>query len=241
MSGSGSRAELRVLSGGAAQGVASALIPLFFAETGVEPRATFQAVGAIREKLLAGEPCDVFISTQAMVEELALAHHIVAETIAPLGSVQTGIAVREGDRAPPIANRDELRASLAAATAIYVPDPERATAGIHFVRVLRALHLHDEVAARLRSYPSGTAAMAALAQSPGVQCVGCTQVTEICATPGVKLVGPLPGEFELATVYAVGVCTQTGQPGLARRFARMVSGPESLELRIKAGFDLDTM
>jgi molybdate transport system substrate-binding protein len=236
--GSKRGAELRLLSGGAAQGVASALMHLFFAETGAEVRATFQAVGALREKLLAGEPCDVFISTRAMFEELALAQHIVADTIMPLGSVHTAIALRAGDRIPAIARRDELRATLAAATAIYVPDPERATAGIHFVRMLRTLRLHERVVPHLRTYPSGTLAMAALARSPEGGCIGCTQVTEINATPGVKLVGPLPGEFELATVYAVGVCAKTPQPALARRFARLISGPESLKLRIEAGFEL---
>lgn len=218
--------------------MASALVHSFFAETGVEVSATFQAVGALREKLLAGEPCDVFISTQAMVQELALAQHIVADTITTLGSVHTAIAVRAGDRIPAIARRDELRATLAEATAVYVPDPERATAGIHFVRMLRTLELHEHVVPHLRTYPNGTLAMAALAGSTGGRCIGCTQVTEINATPGVKLVGPLSAEFELATVYAVGVCTNTSQPALARRFARMISGPESLMLRIQAGFEL---
>ena len=234
-------AELRLLSGGAAQGVASALIPLFLAKTGVDVRATFQAVGALKEKLLAGEPCDVFISTQAMLEELALSGYIVANSIAPLGSVRTAIAVRTGDRVPAIAHRDELRASLVAATAIYVPDPERATAGIHFARMLRSLQIYDEVAPHLRQYPSGAAAMAALAGSQGRDCLGCTQVTEINATPGVKLVGPLSGEFRLATVYAVGVCARTRQPALAQRFARMVWGLESLDLRLEAGFELNVM
>jgi molybdate transport system substrate-binding protein len=218
--------------------VASALAHAFFAETGVEVSATFQAVGALRDKLLAGEPCDVFISTHAMVEELALAQHIVADTIMPLGSVHTAIAVRAGDRIPAIARRDELRATLAAATAIYVPDPERATAGIHFVRMLRTLELDERVVPQLRTYPSGTLAMAALAGSREGGCIGCTQVTEINATPGVKLVGPLSAEFELSTVYAVGVCAKTPQPALARRFAGMIAGPESLRLRIEAGFEL---
>ena len=132
----------------------------------------------------------------------------------------------------------ERRESLAAATAIYLPDPERATAGIHFGRMLRVLQLHDQVAPRLRPYPSGMVAMAALAQCPEPGSIGCTQVTEINATPGVKLVGPLPGEFDLATVYAVGMCAQTRQPALARRFAHMVYGPESLGLRVAAGFEL---
>ena len=229
--------ELRLLSGGAAQSVVSALMPTFLARTGVEIAATFQAVGALRDKLRAGEPCDVFIATKAMLADLAVERLVAADTIALLGSVHAAIAVRAGDPVPAIADREELRASLAAATAIYLPDPERATAGMHFVHVLRALQLHDELLPRLRSHPSGTVAMAALAESSEGGCLGCTQATEINARPGVSLVGPLPGEFDLETTYAVGVCEGSREPALARQFVRMVAGRDSLALRRAAGFE----
>src|SRR5215475_8968032 len=125
-------------------------MPTFLARTGVKLAATFQAVGALSEKLRAGEPCDVFIATQAMLAELAHQGLIVADSIATLGSVHAAIAVRADEPVPAIGDREQLRASLAAATAIYLPDPERATAGIHFVRVLRALHLYGELLPRLR-------------------------------------------------------------------------------------------
>ena len=51
--------------------------------------------------------------------------------------------------------------------------------------------------------------------------IGCTQVTEILSTPGVTLVGPLPKQFELATVYTAGVCTGAAQPELAQRLASL--------------------
>ena len=47
---------------------------------------------------------------------------------------------------------------------------------------------------------------------PGV--VGCTQVTEILDTPGVRWVGALPRGYELATVYTAAVCAQA-QPARA--------------------------
>ena len=63
-------AELFVLSAGAAQGLVVALAPRFLAEIGVTLRTTFGAVGAIREKLLAGDRCDVLILTEAMIDQL---------------------------------------------------------------------------------------------------------------------------------------------------------------------------
>jgi molybdate transport system substrate-binding protein len=230
--------ELYLLSAGAAQSVAAALIPAFAATTGTRVHTTFRPVGALKEMLLAGEPCDVLISTAAMLDDLARDGHVVAATIHLLGRVQTGIAVRSGEPAPAIGSRDLLRVSLTAATGIYLPDPERATAGIHFVKMLRALGLHDELAPRLHAYPNGARAMDALAKSRGSGLIGCTQITEINATPGVTLAGALPAPYQLATTYAVATCNSTRDSELAQRFVQLLALQESLQLRRDAGFEV---
>ena len=74
-----------------------------------------------------------------------------------------------------------------------------------------------------------------LFRSPRV--IGCTQITEIHYTPGVSLVGALPKEFELATVYSVGVCTAAANNTFAILFAALLGGAESAGLRIDAGFE----
>lgn len=229
--------DLHVLSAGAAQGVVAEMAPKFLAETGIALRATFGAVGAIREKLIKGERCDALILTEAMINELATSGHVVEATRAALGRVRTGIGVRSGDALPDIADGAALERSLRAATDIFLPDPQRATAGIHFVRVLEQLGIYAQVTLRLRSYPNGAAAMLALAQSSGPMPIGCTQITEIKYTEGVTLVGPLPHEFELATVYSIAVCLDAQQPDAARRFARLLSGSEARNVRAEAGFE----
>ena len=60
--------RLRILSGGAAQGLVGALAPQFEAETGCEIGGTFGAVGAMRDKLLAGEPADLLILSRALID-----------------------------------------------------------------------------------------------------------------------------------------------------------------------------
>jgi len=229
--------KLDILSAGAAQGVVRALEPALAERGAGGLEGAFGAVGAMREKLLAGTPCDVLILTERIIRELAEGGHVVSETIAPLGRVRTGIAVRRGDGKPAIGDRDALRAALAAADAVYFPDPERATAGIHFARVLRTLGLHDELAPRLRTFPNGATAMHELAGSAAARPIGCTQASEILYTEGAELVGPLPAEFELATVYAVAVCRGARHPELARDFVALLAGAESRELRAKGGFE----
>ena len=228
---------LHVLSGGAAQAIVRAIEEDFRAATGASVHGTFGAVGAMREKLRGGEPCDVVILTAALVAELEREDRVLPGTSAPLGRVRTGIAVRAGEPMPDIANGTALRATLLAARGICFPDPELATAGIHFIEVLRKLGIRDEVAPRLMPYPNGATAMRELARATGPGLVGCTQITEIRYTPGVVLVGPLPAGFELSTVYAAAVCAGAAEPDLARRLVALLSRPSSQALRVAGGFE----
>ena len=228
--------DLRMLCAGAAQGLVKALAPTLAAEFGIGVQGTFGAVGAMKEKLHAGEPCDLIVLTAALIDELAAGRQVLRDTVAPLGRVGTGVAVRTGEALPDIADGAALVRSLRAASGIVCPDPSRATAGIHFVDVLKRLGIYDEVLPRLATYPNGATAMRELAQSPRAGMVGCTQITEIRFTPGVTLVGPLPAEYALDTVYSVAVCTNAPQPDLARQFADLLTGAQSQALREAGGF-----
>jgi len=230
--------KLHILSGGAAQGAVGALAPRFKAETGYEIAGSFGAVGAMKEKLLAGEPADFVILTRKLIDELVASGEIEPDTCADLGRVRTGIAVKQGAPIPDVSGVEGLRAALLAADSIYFPDPQRATAGIHFAKVLAALGLQGEIGSRLRPFPNGATAMREMARAAQARPLGCTQITEILNTPGVTLVAPLPAEFELATVYCAGVCRGAAAPEAARRFVALLTGENSRELREQAGFEL---
>lgn len=233
--------QLKILSAGAAQGVVTGLADEFRARTGYELDCSFGAVGAMKEKLLAGAPADLIILTRALIAGLVEDGKVAPDSSADLGRVRTGVAVRAGDPLPDVSSPDALRNTLLAAAGIFFPDPQKATAGIHFARVLDTLGVRVELEPRLKTYPNGATAMREMAQSKGERLVGCTQVTEINNTPGVVLVGLLPSEFELATVYSAGVCSGAASAKAARQFIEFLAGEQSRALRVKAGFELGTV
>ena len=229
--------QLAILSGGAAQGLVNALGSQFKAETGCEIAGTFGAVGAMRDRLIAGAAADLVILTSAAIAELLRAGHVVPGSTVDLGVVRTGVAVRAGDPKPPIADAAALRSALLAANSIHFPNPKLATAGIHFAKVLDALGIAGELTARLRPFANGAAAMQALARARDARPIGCTQVTEILDTPGVTLVGPLPEQFELATVYTAAIGMRAALPDQARRLAALLGGDAAHSIRERAGFE----
>ena len=205
--------KLRFVSAGAAQAVVAASAK----SASIAVEGSFGAVGAMLEKFLAGEPCDIVILTRAQIDGLASKHLVMADTVTDLGAVPTSIAVRASEPVPSVNDEASLRAALLAADAIYFPDPAKATAGIHFSKVLQSLGIHDRVASRIRTFPNGATAMRAMADASGHP-VGCTQSTEIMATPGVKLVAPLPPGFDLVTVYSGAVASGASDRDVAARF-----------------------
>ena len=74
-------------------GAAKAAVLSAAADIGVTPGGAFGSVGAMQDKLLAGEPCDVIVLTRTMIEALAESGRVLPETIADLGRVKTGVAV----------------------------------------------------------------------------------------------------------------------------------------------------
>jgi molybdate transport system substrate-binding protein len=201
-------------------------------------QANFSAVGAMQELLLAGEPCDLVILTRPMIKVLMQSGHVVANSLASLGIVRTGVAIKTGDLIPKIANRDELHNAFSNAKGIYFPDPQKATAGIHVYKVLKALGLEKAKEKELHIFPNGATAMAAMAAAPDPSLIGSTQVTEINITPGVSLIGMLPKEFELATDYCLGICSASQNRQLALDFASLLISDEASALRAKIGFEL---
>jgi molybdate transport system substrate-binding protein len=225
-----------LISAGAAKGAVEALAPILRRDAHAEIAATFGAVGAMKAELDSGAACDVIVLTAELIDALATENRILSDTIAPLGAVGTGIAVRDGDRLPDVHDETSLRMTLQGAGAIYLP--ERATAGVHFVNVLRKLGVERELAARLRPFPNGATAMRALADSGQPGDVGCTQITEIRYTPGIGLVAPLPPGFDLTTIYSAAVMRSAADLEVARKFVTLLTGPRSEAIRVAGGFNM---
>lgn len=228
---------LHLLSGGAAKGLVTTLQDRFLAQSGLAIDGRFDAVGKMKDQLLAGAPCDVVILTSALITQLTESCDVASGSARPLGLVKTGLAVKAGAAVPPLATVAQFRQALLAAGAIYFPDPEQATAGIHFMKVMHLLGVDKDMAGRLHPHSNGAAAMQALAQSSEPGAIGCTQVTEILFAAGVQFAANLPREFELATVYTAAVSSRAAQPRAAAALIEMLTSDEAAGLRSAGGFE----
>jgi molybdate transport system substrate-binding protein len=227
---------LRILSGGAAQGLVASLAPKFKERTGFDIEGEFGAVGAMADKLRKGTPADIVVLTAAIIAKLAEENRVVPTSIADIGQVETAIAVRAGDPPVAIANAATLRDALLAADGIFIPDAKTSTAGTHVAKILQQLGIAHDVTDRLKIFPNGATAMRGLAESNALRPIGCTQSTEIISTPGVVLSGPLPPGYALSTMYTAAVTRQGANARQAQSLIDLLIGPDQREAREHAGF-----
>ena len=198
-------AEVTVLAAGAAKELAARIDASFTQMTGHRIKATFDTVGAQRERVEKGERPDAVILSSAAIAQLTKLGLIDAASIRDVGDVQVGLAVRADGAekaAPDISTADALLNALLAAKSIAYADPARgATAGAHFAKVLIALGIQDRVASKVTVLPFGVEVIEAVAA--GKYELGVSQSSEIVQHKGVRFLGALPMPHRLATRYQI--------------------------------------
>lgn len=230
--------KIKMLSGGAVQGLVAQLHDSFLSETDCEVECVFDAVGVIEDGLVEGDAADLVALTDAQITQLERDGHVVAGSARILGVVKTGIAVRKSDPVADVSSSDALEAALLAAEGVYIPDPELSTAGAHILRVLRKLGItEDDLKTRLHVFPNSEEALAALAKGEGKGLLGCIQTTEIRFAPDVVVAGLLPGKLALSTIYSVAVTSRSKNPALAAQFISKLIGADAAPLRMAIGFE----
>lgn len=230
--------KIKLLSGGAVQGLVAQLHDSFLSETGCEVECVFDAVGTIEDGFVEGDAADLVALTDAQITQMESDGHVVAGSARILGVVKTAIAVRKTDTVPDVRTSDAFEAALLASEGIYIPDPELSTAGAHIIRVLRKLGIDgDDLTARLRVFPNSEEALTALAKGKGKGLLGCIQTTEIRFAPDVVVAGLLPGKLGLSTIYSVAVTSRSKNPEHAAQFISKLIGADAAPLRVAIGFE----
>jgi len=219
-----SAVELNVLAAGAVEAVVRDMVGNFEEESGHTVKLTYAPVGALRDKIYAGEPADLTIVTPVIIEQLQARGLVRPGTRTDLGRVGGGIAVRKGAPRPAIGTPEELKRALLAAKEIYYADPKIATAGAYFLQVVDRLGIGEEARKKGRTARGGKESMELMAKS-AVEAIGLTQISEILSVPEVELVGPYPGDLQLMTTYTGIVLERTQQLAAVEAFLRFLTSP----------------
>jgi molybdate transport system substrate-binding protein len=225
--------EIRVLSAGAMGEIVGELAEAYTRSNGIKVSAEFSRSPLVRDRIRAGEPFDVVVTTEARIEELARAGKVIHDTAATVARSLIGVAVRAGGPKPDIASIESFVRTLRAARAIACADPAFGTAsGLYLQALFERLGLTAELAPKLHlvGASGGEPLVVCAAVADGRADLGIQQIAEIVPVPGVDLAGPIPQGIQHATAFAVAVVSAAPHPHLARAFVSSFTSPAAADI-----------
>lgn len=168
--------------------------------TGNKVILVFDTAGATAQKFRADSEAALLITTERLIRNAESTTALRDGTSTLLGSTFAGVAVTPGAKKPDISSPEKLKAALLAANRIAVSDPARgATVGTHFMKVIEALGVKDDVLRKVRFSSDGVETIRLVVE--GGADLGVSQSSEIVQASRDALAGPFPKEFALATDF----------------------------------------
>ena len=230
-------AEIKLMSSGGMKVALIDIIPAFELATKHKVAAIYAAPGVIKDRILAGEPTDVLVFPAPGLDDLVKQGKIAADSKIILARSGMGVAARAGAPKPDISTPDALKRTLLAAKSIIYTDPAlRSPSGLHFANVLERLGIAEEMKAKSKLH-NGVGFNAEFVASGEIE-LGIQQISEIVPVKGVELVGPLPPDLQLTTVFATGVGFDAKEQAAAKEFIKFLASPAAAAVIKATGMEL---
>ncbi|MGW6613375.1 substrate-binding domain-containing protein [Streptomyces erythrochromogenes] len=173
----------------------------------------FESAGGVEiaRRVREGAEADLLVLADGALAALEKEGLLLGGTVRPLWVSQVVAAVPEGAPVPALASESDLRAALLSAQRIaYSTGPS----GTSLIELITRLDLADALGHRLVQAPPGVPAGSLL--SSGEADLAFQQHSELMDLPGVVVIGPLPGDTAISSVFSGGVLAASTQPHRAR-------------------------
>jgi len=165
-------------------------------------RAAMEATGGVdaTRRVRGGEYVDVVVLAGSVMQKLEAEGHVLAGSLIGVARSVVAVAVRQGSPAPDLSDAMAVkRALLATGRVGYSTGPS----GDHLLLLLERWGIRDQLSKRLVQAPPGVPVGRLLAE--GTVDIAVQQRSELMGLPAISVVGPLPPEIALETVFTAGV------------------------------------
>ncbi len=228
--------DVRVFSTIAVQGALETLVPQFEKDNGCRLDITWNTAPMLVKRLQGGETADVLILNRAGMDAMARDRRVRPGSEATLASSATAVAVKAGAPRPDISTPEALKRTLLSAHAISYSDPAAGGAsGIYFAKLVERLGIAAEINARTK-YPPPAGLCGDLLVSGEVE-LAVQQKPELLQVPGIEILGTLPGDLHMVTVFVACVEASSADPATGQALIDFLRSPASVAVLRAKGLD----
>jgi molybdate transport system substrate-binding protein len=179
-----------------------------------------------------GEAFDFVVLAADAIERLAAAGRVDPGSRTDLARSGVAIAVAAGATRPNIGNEAAVRDAVLRARSIgYSTGPS----GAHLVRLFERWGIADAIAPRIVQASPGIPVGTLVAR--GDVELGFQQLSELMHLPGIDVIGLLPAEIQVETVFSAAVCTASNCPAAATAWLSFLASPEADAAKRRHGME----
>ena len=179
-----------------------------------------------------GEAFDFVVLAADVIEQLAAGGHVDARSRTDLARSAVAIAVAAGATRPDVSTESAIRDAVLRARSIgYSTGPS----GAHLVRLFERWGIVDAIAPRIVQAPPGLPVGTLMAR--GDVELGFQQLSELMHLPGIDVIGLLPAEIQVETVFSAAVCTASHCPAAAKAWLSFLASPEADAAKRRHGME----
>jgi molybdate transport system substrate-binding protein len=215
--------QIKILSGGAMQGLMAEAIPLYERGGGRKAMVEIGLTSALRKAVADGAVFDIALLPRPDIDALARDGRIAPGSVADVARSAIGVAVRAGAPKPDISSVDAFkRAILQASSVTYSDGPS----GLYIAGLMDRLGIAEAIKSKIRLTTGPVAELLARGEAE----LGLQQIVAILPVKGADLVGPLPGELQNIIVYAAGISAAGQHSAAAGDLIRFLATPEVVRI-----------
>jgi len=195
---------------------------------------SFEPVGGVEaaRRVSADESFDVVVLASDAIDKLGAAGKVDATNKVDLVRSGVGVAVRAGAGRPDISTEDALRRAVQdAASVAYSTGPS----GVALIAMFKRWGIDGEMQGRLVQAPPGMPVGSLVAR--GDAALGFQQLSELIGIEGIELIGPLPLEIRIVTIFSAAPGVSLAQPAAVRALLDFMISADSAEAKRRHGME----
>jgi molybdate transport system substrate-binding protein len=197
-------------------------------------RVVIVSVGGVEaaRRVKDGEPFDFVVLAAEAIDQLASTGWVDPGSRTDLARSGVAIAVASGAQRPDVASEAAIRDAVLRARSIgYSTGPS----GAHLVRLFERWGIAGAIAQRAVQAPPGIPVGTLVAR--GDVELGFQQLSELMHLPGIDVIGLLPPEIQVVTVFSAAVCTASNRGAGVRALFAFLGSPEADAAKRRHGME----
>jgi molybdate transport system substrate-binding protein len=220
--------EIKVLSTTAMKTSLDELAPEFSHASGHTLRCSFGPSARIAKMVADGEQHDVAIVTNKGLEHLIAQGRLAPDVHADIARSAMALAVQKGARRPDISSAEKFKATMLATKSLGMSNPVGGgQSGANLMKIFDRLGISESMKSKLVFGPGGPAGLIGNFLLRGEVEIGIQQMPELLAVPGIDIVGPLPPDIQMTTVFSAGLSTAAQNPAGGRALIEFLVTPKA--------------